>query len=319
VLAQASPPPSTTIRYALALHGGAGSAAEAHADQQNQNRRAALAEALRVGQGILAEGGSSLDAVETVVRRFEDDPQFNAGKGAVLNADGGFQLDASIMDGRDRSCGAVAAVSIAKNPISLARLVMTESRHVLLAGAGADRFAREMGVDVVDQEYFRTDARYKAWQRARANAAKVSEHQQQTSWWGTVGCVALDTSGNLAAGTSTGGLTNKRFGRVGDSPVIGAGNFADNESCAVSCTGIGEQFMKYVVAHEIAALMKYRGMSVQQAVRQVLRETLRPGDGGVIAVSRSGRIAMDFTTKGMACAAADSNGRFEVRWGDAPR
>ena len=307
----------TTSRYALALHGGAGSAAETFSNTQNQNRRDSLTKALGTGRDILARGGTSLDAVEAVVRFLEDDPLFNAGKGAVYNADGGHELDASIMDGRDKSCGAVASVAIVKNPISLARLVMTKTRHILLAGDGADRFARQMRVDLVDQEYFHTDAKYKAWRRAQESADKVGLDRSKPRWMGTVGCVALDTAGNLAAGTSTGGLTNKQFGRVGDSPVIGAGNFADNQTCAVSCTGIGEQFMRHVVAYEISALLKYRGMTVQQAVDHVLRDLLQPGDGGVIAVSPGGQIAMDFTTRGMACAAADSSGRFEVRWGDA--
>jgi beta-aspartyl-peptidase (threonine type) len=304
-------------RYALALHGGAGSAPTRFSDARTRQRRHALGQALRSGQAILAAGGSSLDAVEAVVRFLEDDPRFNAGKGAVFNADGGHELDASIMDGRDRSCGAVANVSIVKNPISLARLVMTKTRHILLAGDGADRFAREMNVDLVDQDYFHTDQRYKAWQRAKEQADKVGGGRPLPMWMGTVGCVALDRSGNLAAGTSTGGLTNKKVGRIGDSPVIGAGNFADNQTCAVSCTGIGEQFMRHVAAHEIAALMKYGEMSIRQAVDHVLRHSLRPGDGGVIAVSRDGQIVMDFTTGAMACAAADSTGRFEVRWGDA--
>ncbi|HRX81608.1 MAG TPA: isoaspartyl peptidase/L-asparaginase, partial [Pirellulaceae bacterium] len=226
-------------RYAVALHGGAGSDwLKLDADGQAATKES-LRQAVTIGKTILAEGGTSLDAVEQVIRHLENDPIFNAGKGAVFNSAGGHELDASIMDGRDRSCGAVTGVKTVKNPISLARLVMQETRHVLLSSDGADLFAKEKGVDFVDQKYFWTQRRYDAWQRVK--------QQQADDHKGTVGCVALDTHGNLAAGTSTGGLTNKLYGRVGDSPIVGAGTFADNKTCAVSCTGVGENFIRNAI------------------------------------------------------------------------
>jgi beta-aspartyl-peptidase (threonine type) len=262
-----------------------------------------LTQALALGRDRLADGGSSLDAVEQVIRMLEDHPLFNAGRGGVLNADGDAELDASIMDGRDRSCGAVAAVRTVKNPISLARLVMTRTRHILLVGDGAARFAAEMQVDLVEPEYFRVSG----------NSAGASGEAR--SLIGTVGCVALDRNGNLAAGTSTGGLKGKMVGRVGDSPVIGAGTYADNATCAVSGTGIGEQFIRHAVAYDVAARMGYLNASLEDAVHTQLFERLQPGDGGIIAVDRRGAISMQFSTAGMPRAAADSSGRFEVRLG----
>lgn len=298
-------------RYAIAVHGGAGSAPESFTPQENRARRESLRRALKIGNDILSDGGKAVDAVESVIRFLEDDPQFNAGKGAVFHAEGGHELDASIMDGKTKACGAVAAVTTVKNPISLARLVMTKTPHVLLASKGADRFAREMGVELVDPTYFDTEAKRRAWQRGRKRGAAPSS--------GTVGCVALDRHGDLAAGTSTGGLTNKRFGRVGDSPIIGAGTYADNQTCAVSCTGIGEEFIRHVVAYDVSALMKYGRLTLGDAVDTIIHRRLKPGSGGIIAVSRDGEIRMDYNTRGMACAAADSSGRFEVRWGGEPK
>jgi beta-aspartyl-peptidase (threonine type) len=253
-----------------------------------------------------------------VVRYLEDDPNFNAGKGAVFHADGGHELDASIMDGRDKACGAVAAVTTVKNPVCLARMVMTKTRHILLVGAGAERFARETGVELVGQDYFYTEAQRQVWQRAQRKGREQSRNTFPLRYLGTVGCVARDGRGNLAAATSTGGLTNKRPGRVGDTPIIGAGNYADNQTCAVSGTGIGEQFIRHSAAYEVAALMKYKGLRVTEAVEQVVRQRLKPDQGGLIAVSRDGKIAIDYNTGGMAWAAADSSGRFEVRWSDPP-
>lgn len=278
--------------------------------------------ALAKGVAILSSGGSSLDAVEAVILILEDDPQFNAGKGAVFNAAGSHELDASIMDGSQKSCGAVAGVSHVKNPISLARLVMTETRHVLLAGEGAEEFARQQNVSMVEPSYFDTPGARKSWERYKQRKKKVGllklnpETKLDPAWnIGTVGCVALDSHGNLAAGTSTGGMTFKKFGRVGDSPVVGAGTYADNQTCAVSATGIGEQYIRNAVAYDVSAQMKYKNVTLQQAVDDNLNNRLNKGDGGLIAVDHLGNIAMGFNTGGMARAAADSSGRFEVIWG----
>ncbi len=319
---QESPAPAKKT-YAIAIHGGAGSSAKDFDNPAVQKRRAAMNAALAKGVEILSSGGSSLDAVESVILMLEDDPQFNAGKGAVFNAVGSHELDASIMDGSQKSCGAVAGVSHVKNPISLARRVMTETRHVLLAGDGAEEFARQQNVPLVEPSYFDTPAARKSWERFKQRSKDTSllNSNPETSFepaWniGTVGCVALDSQGNLAAGTSTGGMTFKKFGRVGDSPVVGAGTYADNETCAVSATGIGEQYIRNAVAYDVSAQLKYRNASLQQAVDDNLNNRLNKGDGGLIAVDRLGNIAMGFNTGGMARAAADSSGRFEVIWGE---
>jgi beta-aspartyl-peptidase (threonine type) len=297
------------IAYAIAIHGGAGSGAED--ETLCQQRRRALERALTVGVDQLKQGRTSLDAVEAVIRLLEDAPQFNAGKGAVFNAAGIHELDASIMDGRNRGCGAVGGVRTVRNPISLARRVMTGTRHVLLISEGAERFAKELeddaAIDLVENHYFSTPL-----QRQRLRRAQAAETADQT---GTVGCVALDRHGNLAAGTSTGGLTNKRFGRIGDSPIIGAGTYADNETCAVSATGIGEDFIRHGAAFDVSARMQYRGQTVQQAVRAVLEHPKHRVRGGLIAVSAQGEIAIHFNTPAMVRAAADSSGRWEVAVG----
>jgi beta-aspartyl-peptidase (threonine type) len=327
--ARADEPPAAKGKFAIALHGGAGKSPEA-ADREAVER--SLGEALDLGVKLLKDGGTSLDAVERVIRFLEDDPLFNAGRGAVFNAAGGHELDASIMDGRTRACGAVAAVRTVRNPISLSRLVMEKTRHVLLAADGAERFADEMQVERVENSWFDTDKQRRALDRvkteeAKAEATKQSRviressvpltttHSLLTLHYGTVGCVVLDTHGNLAAGTSTGGLTNKRFGRVGDSPIVGAGTYADNATCAVSCTGIGEQFIRHAVAYDISARLAYRQQPLADAVNEILTKRLNPNDGGIIAVGADGTIAMDFSTAGMARAAADSGGRREVKIG----
>jgi len=298
-------------RYAIALHGGAGSDwLKLEANEQAATKES-LRQALTIGKTILANGGTSLDAVEQVIRCLENNPIFNAGKGAVFNSVGGHELDASIMDGRDRACGAVAGVKTVKNPISLARLVMQETRHVLLSGDGADRFAKEKAVDLVDQEYFWTQRRYDAWQRVKQQQA--DEHK------GTVGCVALDMHGNLAAGTSTGGLTNKLYGRVGDSPIVGAGTFADNRTCAVSCTGVGENYIRNAIAYDVSARMAYKKQPVEEAVHEILTQTLdasKNGLGGIIAVTHDGKITMQFNTGAMARASADSTGKVDIELGE---
>ena len=305
---------SEKLEFAIAIHGGAGSDPKKFSDEANRKRSESLEEALRIGKTILENRGTSLEAVEAVIRFLEDDPQFNAGKGAVQNDLNAFELDASIMDGRNKSCGAVARVSIIKNPITAARLVMTETRHVLLVGSGAETFAKSQEeIELVDNDYFRTKPRSEKSSQV-PSLPFTSDEQTRPSYLGTVGCVALDVHGNLAAGTSTGGLSRKKYGRVGDSPIIGAGTYADNETCAVSCTGIGEQFIRNAIAYDVSARMKYQKVSLQDAVHQALREELDEGDGGLIAIDHQGNISMDYTTGGMARAAADSDGRFEVLW-----
>ncbi len=315
------------MKYAIVIHGGAGSSPHRFSDEANRQRRQSMEQALKIGTDILKSGGSSLDAVEAVVRFLEDDPQFNAGVGAVFNDRGSHELDASIMDGRELQCGAVAGVSHVRNPISLARLVMVRTNHVLLAGGGAEEFAKDQGVEMVEPSHFDTPATRAAWERLQRELQNdetpdesVHIRDEDTgSYLGTVGCAALDQDGNLAAATSTGGLTNKRFGRVGDSPIVGAGTYADNRTCAVSCTGVGEQFIRHAVAFQVSARMRFNGEHVDDAVKHILSEELNPGDGGIIAVDRLGNISMHFNTDGMARAAADSNGRFEVLWDEEVR
>lgn len=298
------------LDWAIAIHAGAGVISRSVDGANRQEYLDSLEEALAIGRRILSEGGTGLDAVEQVLIHFENDPKFNAGRGAVYNHDGGHELDASIMDGSTHACGAVAGVTTVKNPITLARDVMEHSRHVLLAGAGAERFADEMGVERVTQDYFHTERRLLQWQeRLRRNEAAAHKSDDTP---GTAGVAALDRHGNLAAGTSTGGLTDKRFGRIGDSPIIGAGTYADNATCAVSGTGQGEEYIRYAVGHRISALMAYGGMSLQEAAEEVILRTLNKGDGGIIGVDRHGSIALVFNTEGMFRGAADSSGRFEV-------
>lgn len=293
------------VSWALAIHGGAGVIPRDLPAPEREARLAGLTQALRAGQSILEHGGASLDAVEAVIRVLEDDPHFNAGRGAVFNHDGEHELDASIMNGKTLACGAVAGVGTVKNPILLARRVMERTAHVLLAGEGAERFAAEQELELVEQDYFFTEYRYGKYQQAL-------QAQEEGRGRDTVGAVALDRRGNLAAGTSTGGLTNKLYGRVGDSPIIGAGTYAKNGACAISATGKGEEFIRHGVARSISALMEYGELSLQQAAERIVHEVLQAGDGGVIGVGQDGSIAMVFNTAGMYRGAADSTGRFEV-------
>jgi beta-aspartyl-peptidase (threonine type) len=294
-------------RWALAIHGGAGVRKDSLDPEREQAYRVALERALRLGAEMLDEGAEALDVVESVVRLMEDDPLFNAGKGAVFNHSGVNELDASIMDGSTLACGAVAGVTTVKNPVSLARLVMEQTPHVLLARQGAERFAETMGVDRVEPAYFFTEER---WDRLQEIKQRVASEEDSR---GTVGAVALDRHGDLAAATSTGGLTNKMYGRVGDSPIIGAGTYADNTTCAVSGTGKGEEYIRHGVARTIASLIELRNLSLAEATERLIYDTLQPGDGGVIAVDRNGKISMPFNTAGMFRGAADDAGRFEVR------
>jgi beta-aspartyl-peptidase (threonine type) len=283
--------------------------------------QAGLAAALDAAYAILERGGSSLDAVTTAVRMMEDDPQFNAGRGAVLNQDGDAELDAAIMDGRGPRAGAVAGVRHVKNPVELARLVMERSPHVLLIGDGAEEFALEQGVVLVPRSYFRVPARERELEEERRAESARQKGTPTTradgadgNSMGTVGAVALDRAGNLAAATSTGGLTNKRWGRVGDSPLIGAGTYANNRTCAVSGTGQGEYFIRQVIAYDVCALIEYRQLSLAQAAHEVIHGKLQRagGEGGLIALDPAGDIAMDFNSVGMFRGARDSRGLREI-------
>ena len=277
----------------------------------------ALTKVIMAGDSVLSHHGSSLDAVETVIRIMEDSPLFNAGKGAVFTHDGTNELDASIMDGKSLKAGAVASVKHVMNPISLARLVMEKSPHVMMAGEGAEAFAKENGIPLVDQKYFFTQRRWDELQRILKNPNDTSKPYTDTTErkHGTVGCVALDQDGNLAAGTSTGGMTNKMYGRIGDSPIIGAGTYADNKTCAVSCTGWGEYFIRSVVAYDVSAMMEYKGLSVTEAANTVIMDKLTKlgGTGGLIALDRKGNFSMPFNTPGMYRAYIDDEGKVVVK------
>ncbi|MET1081723.1 MAG: isoaspartyl peptidase/L-asparaginase [Burkholderiales bacterium] len=294
---------------AIAVHGGAGTLPRAElTPAKRQAFRAGLEAALRAGYAQLERGAGSLDAVVAAVRVLEDDPLFNAGRGAVYAANGNLELDASLMDGATLRAGAVAGVRHVRSPIELAWRVLEHSPHVMLTGQGAEEFALEQGMAPVPNSFFATDHRRRELERALHGEPAGPE-----SLTGTVGAVALDAHGNLAAATSTGGLTAKRWGRVGDSPIIGAGTYAANDACAVSATGHGEYFIRLAAAHEIAALMRYRALGVAEAASTVLRRVGELGGyGGVIAIARDGTIALPFNSEGMLRGAADSSGRFEL-------
>lgn len=286
-------------KYTLVIHGGAGNITPANLPTEKASEfEAKLTEVLRHGDSILKAGGTSLDAVESCVRMMEDCPLFNAGKGAVFNAEGKNELDAAIMDGKTGLAGAVAGVTTIRNPITAARVVMEKSNHVMLSGKGAETFAAEQGLEIVSPEYFFTQPRWDAYLKAKAHNDSIENIDKKH---GTVGCVALDKYGNLAAATSTGGMTYKKYGRIGDSPIIGAGTYADNNTCAVSATGHGEFFIRNVVAYDIAALMKYKDLSLTEAANEVIMNKLKSqgGAGGIIAVDKKGNIAMPFNTPGM--------------------
>jgi L-asparaginase / beta-aspartyl-peptidase len=286
--------------FGLAIHGGAGTLPRAEMrGEQELNYRAGLAEALDAGYAVLQARGTSLDAVTHAVMVLEDNPLFNAGRGSVFTHDGRNELDAAIMDGHTLRAGAVSGLTHIKNPIDLARAVMEHSEYVMLSGAGAEEFALSRGVALVPQSYFHTPERWRQLERVRSGDAGLSA--LTISHVGTVGAVALDDDGRLAAATSTGGMTGKRYSRVGDSPIIGAGTYADERSCAVSATGHGEIFIRAAVAHDICARMRFGGRSLRDAVREVVLEELPAlhGEGGVIAIDPSGEIAMEFNSEGM--------------------
>ncbi|MEE8294406.1 MAG: isoaspartyl peptidase/L-asparaginase [Sphingomonadales bacterium] len=295
--------------YAIVIHGGAGTIMPSNMTSEREEAyKNALKTALSAGEDILKTGGTAMDAVQAAILIMEDSELFNAGKGAVFNSDGEHELDAAIMDGKTLKSGAIAGVRRIKNPILLAWTVMEKSRHVMLVGDGAEKFAEENGFDFVDPSYFDTDFRRHQLERAKTHGdALILESDDDLIMpldekkFGTVGAVALDKAGNLAAGTSTGGLTNKRWGRVGDTPIIGAGTYADNNSCAVSGTGAGEYFIRATVARSICALMEYKGLSLDEAAEQIVHGKLieMGGDGGIIAVDPMGNITMKFNTTGM--------------------
>ncbi|NVD45115.1 isoaspartyl peptidase/L-asparaginase family protein [Qipengyuania atrilutea] len=298
-------------RWSLAIHGGAGVILrENMTPEEEASHKAALAAALDAGSEVLKTGGTALDAVEAVIVRLEDDPQFNAGRGAVFTWDETNELDAAIMDGRTREAGAITGVTAIKNPILLARAVMADGRHVFLSGAGAETFAKDRGIETVDPAYFRTERRLESLKRMKANALSALDVDHK---FGTVGAVALDTHGNLAAGTSTGGLTGKRWGRIGDAPIIGAGTYADNRSCAVSATGAGEYFIRVGVAREICSRLRLTDLPAQTAADEVMAEVKElGGDGGVILVTPAGDALFSFNTPGMYRGRATSEGMREV-------
>ena len=300
--------------FAIAIHGGAGTIlASSMTPSLQAQYEAGLEEALDIGYNVLSAGGGSVDAVAAAVASLEDFPLFNAGRGAVFNNQGGHEMDAAIMNGKTLEAGGVCGVSGVKNPVKLARAVMLNSGHVLLAGQGAEAFARQQGIDMEADEYFYTEQRYQQWQQALKDDVVQLDHTDKK--FGTVGAVAWDMQGNLAAATSTGGLTNKKFGRIGDSPIPGAGTYANNTTCAISCTGVGELFLRSVVAYDISCLMEYKGCTLKEACDIVVYDKLVKigGEGGLIAIDRHGKIEMPFNSEGMYRACRDSKGRKEVR------
>ena len=303
-------------KIAIAIHGGAGTLLKGMMTQEKEaSYKQALKAALSEGYKILKNNGTSLDAVDAAVKSLEDSHLFNAGKGSVFTANESHEMDASIMDGKSLNAGAVSLISGIKNPVSLARDVMEKSGHVFLAGAGAMEFAKTQNYTTLPNDYFYDELRHNQWLEIKDSDSYQLDHaKKKDSKFGTVGAVACDSEGNIAAATSTGGMTNKKFGRVGDSPMIGAGNYANNETCAVSCTGSGEFFIRGVVAYDVSALMEHKGMSIKDAAEEVIHKRITKinGDGGLIAVDKEGNIAMPFNTEGMYRAAMFADGSEEV-------
>lgn len=302
--------------FAIAIHGGAGTILKSlMTPEKEANYKAALQLALDLGYEALHEGKSAIDAVEIAVKSLEDSPLFNAGKGAVYTNAGTHEMDASIMDGKTLEAGAVSSVSGVKNPVALSRLVMEKSGHVFLTGTGAEDFAKSQGCQFEPSEYFHDDFRYQQWQEVKDSDSFQLDHAKtKEQKFGTVGAVALDQHGNIAAATSTGGMTNKKFGRVGDSPMIGAGNYANNNTCAVSCTGSGEYFIRGVVAYDVSCLIEHKNMPLHEACEEVIQKRLLNigGDGGLIAIDTKGNISLSFNTEGMYRGQKSSNGTNEV-------
>jgi beta-aspartyl-peptidase (threonine type) len=292
-------------KIAIAIHGGAGTILKSRLSSDiEQLYNSELQQALHVGYDVLLKGGSSVDAVEGAVRYLEDCPLFNAGRGSVFNNLGNHEMDASIMDGRTLKAGAVAGVSNIKNPVSLARQVMDRTKHVFLVSEGANQFGKLIGSETRDDSYFYTDERHHQWQRLKNSTKCQLDHDHGHNIdqkFGTVGAVAIDRGGNLASATSTGGLANKMFGRTGDSAIVGAGTYANNQTCAVSCTGMGEYFIRGVVAHDVSCLIEYRGCSLDSACHEVIHNRMKRlgGAGGLIAIDSSGKVCLSFNTEGM--------------------
>ena len=297
--------------FGLVIHGGAGTILKENmTDSMEQAYRTVLEKAIRAGHDILKNGGAAMEAVTASINIMEDSPLFNAGKGAVFTHEETNELDASVMDGATLNAGAVAGVTRVRNPIDLAVQVMDNSDHVMLAGTGAEVFAQTRGIELVDPEYFYTERRFNSLQRIKEKEKTELDHDGSAaaydpfikdSKFGTVGCAALDKYGNLAAGTSTGGMTNKRWNRIGDAPIIGAGTYANNATCAVSSTGWGEYFIRAMVAHDISAMMEYKGSSLEDAAHEVIHNKVGGlgGDGGIVAIDKDGNVAMEFNTAGM--------------------
>lgn len=300
----------------IAIHGGAGTILRSSLSaEKEQAYKADLQKALDSAYSLLENGGTATDAVEKAVSVLEDSPLFNAGKGSVFTADGKHEMDASIMDGSNLEAGAVSTVRGIKNPIQLARNVMDHSDHVFLCGEGAEEFAKSLGFKMESDEYFYDQLRYDQWQELKGTDNFQLDHSKKKEQkFGTVGAVALDEYGNIAAATSTGGMTNKKFGRVGDSPMIGSGNYANNETCAVSCTGSGEFFIRAVVAYDVSCLIEFKGLSLKEASKEVIQNRLMKigGDGGLIAIDRQGNISLEFNTEGMYRGAKNSSGMNKV-------
>jgi len=302
--------------FSIAIHGGAGTLVKGMMTPELETKyKSALEKALNAGYEVLKDGKSAIEAVELAVKLLENSPLFNAGKGSVFTAEGTHEMDAAIMDGTTLNAGAVSLITGIKNPVSLARDVMEKSEHVFLAGEGAMQFAKELDYKLEEADYFHDEFRYQQWQEIKDTDNFQLDHStKKDSKFGTVGAVACDQDGNIAAATSTGGMTNKKWGRVGDSPMIGAGNYANNKTCAVSCTGSGEFFIRGVVAYDVSCLMEHKGMSLEAASEEVINKRILEinGDGGLIAVDAQGHIAMSFNTEGMYRACKSSNGKEEI-------
>ncbi len=303
-------------KIAIAIHGGAGTLLRGQMNKKKEAEyREALQNALNIGYSLLEQGATAVEAVEKTVIALEDSPLFNAGKGSVFTAEGTHEMDAAIMDGKNLNAGAVSLISGIKNPISLSRDVMEKSDHVFLAGEGAMRFAVSQGYVMENEEYFYDELRHQQWLDIKdSDKFQLDHSDKKDSKFGTVGAVACDNQGNVAAATSTGGMTNKRFGRVGDSPIIGAGNYANNKTCAVSCTGSGEFFIRGVVAYDVSCLMEYKGLTVDEAAGEVINHRILEigGDGGLIAVDAKGNVALAFNTEGMYRGFRSSTGQEKI-------
>lgn len=314
----------TESTFGIVIHGGAGTILKKNMSDSLENAyKIKLKEAIKTGHDILKNGGTAMEAVTKTINVMENSPLFNAGKGAVFTHEETNELDASVMDGATLNAGAVAGVTHIKNPIDLALAVMNESPHVLLSGKGAEHFAETQGFELVDPSYFYTEKRFQSLQRIKDKEKAELDHDAKISFvdpyikdskFGTVGCAALDKNGNLAAGTSTGGMTNKRWNRIGDAPIIGAGTYANNATCAVSSTGWGEYFIRAMVAHDISAMMEYKGVTLQEAAKEVIQKKVPElgGDGGIIAIDKNGNVSMEFNTAGMYHAHMNAEGDLKI-------